>query len=1019
MSGELERAFLEFREHGRPRAMARVFDLTAQELLLVAGNLVRRGEEAEELVQETYLEAMRRPEGWDASRPLLPWLLGILLRRQRAARRRRAEQRGREQELGLAAEPALDADPLHAAEERELAERLDAALRALPETYRDSLTLRLVHGLEPVQIAHALGRPLETVRTQLRRGKELLREALPRSLAALVALDTDGASALRRLVLAEADKVAAGSGLALAGGVIAMKKLGVVALVLVGAGLFWWRRSATGAELAPAEPVVASAAAGPAPAAAELPVARPDPTPAAREAVLSAPPSPVAISSTTAELRCRVVWDSDGTPAAGVRLELLHRAFGEVTPHPQATSDGLGLVLFSGLPLGDALVRADRGGEAEAALAAGANELELRIPRGVEVEGVVLDPREQPVAHAELWLSARDYTKDTGLWTERAGADGRFRLRDVQPRRALAARATGHAAEAAILLPGAPGERVEITLRVASSGARLRGLVRNAAGEPIAGAVLFVGDAMDTGFLGGGTGLGTFHGPPPESASTDADGRFEVEVVQTMPSSVWACAEGFAVRQQGVTITEPETRLEIELVAAASIAGLVRDELGNPAPSVEVFALQAGISESGLDYGPGWARPRTWSAADGSFRLERLRAGPTVLYAKQVHLCEARAEVELVVGEKLRWDARLRRGGDIAGVVVDERGAPLAGLAVSASSEEGGEADSILSTQSDAEGRFRLTGAVRERYLLSVRERHGVLDAPLQLDGIAPGTEGLELVFPDRNRASARFEGRLVDASGAPFGFSRLELRRIEPDSTWRSGSHEPSETDGRFETPLLPPGRYVLSTSSPELGRWTIGTFELAAGEARDIGTHACPAPGSLTCEVLDAEGVPLVEDEAGLVSDDSGFGNTVRILDGRGTSGPLEPGVYWIGFGGYGRPLVRERVEVRSGETAHATIRLVPALPRWIQTPAAPPRSSLRFVWEWRRDGVLVNRHASTVGHGPQRPLEFLLVPGHYEVTFLLEDGRSATTSFEVDDTTTGIESAVLLRSPLDECR
>lgn len=174
----------------------------------------------------------------------------------------------------------------------------------------------------------------------------------------------------------------------------------------------------------------------------------------------------------------------------------------------------------------------------------------------------------------------------------------------------------------------------------------------------------------------------------------------------------------------------------------------------------------------------------------------------------------------------------------------------------------------------------------------------------------------------------------------------------------------------------------------------------------------------GNLTrvrCEVLDFEGAPLLEGEAGVFSDEAEFGQTVKILDGRGSSGPL-PGVYWVGFGGYGRPLVRERVEVRSGETAHATIRLVPALPRWIQTPAAPPDSRLRFTWEWRRDGVLVNRHGSTVGHGPQRPLEFLLVPGHYEVTFLLEDGRSATTSFVVDETTTGLESAVVLRSPLD---
>ncbi|HEX6882962.1 MAG TPA: sigma-70 family RNA polymerase sigma factor [Planctomycetota bacterium] len=1015
MTGELERAFLEFRERGDARAMARVFDGTAQELLLVAANLARRGGEAEELVQETYLEALRRPQGWDAARPLLPWLLGILVQKQRAARRQRAEQHARERDLEAAEEHVARSSPLGAAEDADLALHLDSALRALPEAYRACLTLRLVHGLEPVQIAHALGRPLETVRTQLRRGKELLRAALPRSLAGLIALDVEGTSALRRQVLEEAGRIAAGSTLAVTGGaLVVMKKLGAAVLVLVGAGFLWWQRSAQGGGAgtdAPA-PLPLAELASPAAELSRAPTPR---EPSAREAVASTPPS-AALAGGGAELLCRVRWDSDGTPAAGVALELRHAAFGPVTPLPRATSDAEGLARFPALPAGDVLVQADRGGDAEATLVAGANELELRIPRGLEVAGVVLDSRDLPVAGAELWISGHPFDEGCGQWVAGTGADGRFLLRDVGTGRALTARAPGRPPEPGIRIEGQPGERIEVTLRVGGAGSSVAGVVRDSQGAPVAGAQVFLGYRLD-GRYSSSAGVSQLFGPPPEGATTDASGRFEAHAVTTRhPLPVWACAEGFAVWHGEVPVHESGTWVEIELVPAVRVHGVVRDDSDRPIAGVEVLALPAGVDpRSALDYGPGWSEAQSWSATDGSFRLERVPPGPTVLLARGQD-GEARAEVELVAGEARRWDARLESGGEIAGMVVDEAGTPLAGLEVFASAGDEGEARSNLRAETDAAGEFRLGGAVRERYLLRVREPKALLDAPLYHDGVAPGTEALELVFPERNRASARFEGRLLDAEGAPFPLERLELRRIEPDSTLRTGSHRPRTTDGRFTTELVPAGRYVLATSSPAAGRWTIGTFELAAGEVRDIGTHACPAPGRIACEVLDVDGAPLLEGEVWALGDDSEMGYSARIVDGRGTTGPVPPGVYWIGFEGYEQPLVRNRVEVRAGEVAHTVLRLPRALPRWIQTPAAPGRSFLRFVWEWRREGELVNRHGSVIGPGPQRPLEMWLVPGRYEVVFTLEDGRSTTTSFEVSPATTGPESAVILRSPLD---
>ena len=156
MKGKAERAFLEYRRSGRPMAMAAVFDVAAPELLLVAGHLARQTAEAEDLVQTTLLEAMEHCERYDADRPLLPWLLGILVRQHRRELRWRA--RAIPPDGRAAPDPP---DPAEEAENAELVQTLSEAIAGLPSAYRDALSLSVVHGLEPAQIGHALGRPLE------------------------------------------------------------------------------------------------------------------------------------------------------------------------------------------------------------------------------------------------------------------------------------------------------------------------------------------------------------------------------------------------------------------------------------------------------------------------------------------------------------------------------------------------------------------------------------------------------------------------------------------------------------------------------------------------------------------------------------------------------------------------------------------------------------------------------------------------------------------------------------------
>lgn len=237
-----ERQFRRFRENGDPTALAAVFDACAPRLLLVAAHVTPDAAAAEDLLQDTFLTAMGAAAQWDPARPLQPWLCGIL--RHRALHLARQVRRRATAELPAEPTDAAAVDPAAVAASAELLARVEGALGGLPSPYREALVLRLVHGLEPTAIAHALGRPPGTVRVQLRRGIDLLRAALPTSLAGSLALllgSERGLAATRAAVLGSAGAIA---GRSVAAGV-PLWWLAVALSVVVGAG--WWFVATRGA----------------------------------------------------------------------------------------------------------------------------------------------------------------------------------------------------------------------------------------------------------------------------------------------------------------------------------------------------------------------------------------------------------------------------------------------------------------------------------------------------------------------------------------------------------------------------------------------------------------------------------------------------------------------------------------------------------------------------------------------------------------------------------------------------
>lgn len=130
---------------------------------------------AEDLLQETLLEAVRSAAGFRGDAALSTWMCAIA--RRRLARHYEQERRA---ELGrarlrLVAETATVEESLEQAEQREEVAR---ALGRLPVLHRQVLVMKYLDGLAVEEIAAELGRSRVQVQSLLQRARHGLRREL-------------------------------------------------------------------------------------------------------------------------------------------------------------------------------------------------------------------------------------------------------------------------------------------------------------------------------------------------------------------------------------------------------------------------------------------------------------------------------------------------------------------------------------------------------------------------------------------------------------------------------------------------------------------------------------------------------------------------------------------------------------------------------------------------------------------------------------------------------------------------
>jgi RNA polymerase sigma-70 factor (ECF subfamily) len=154
-------------------------------LFRTARAILRDDAEAEDALQEAYIQAYRALGSFRGDAELSTWLARIVANEalQRLRKRaRRAEivplQPAADAELEQVSDTDRDKAPEMSAARAEMRRLLESQIDALPDAYRAVFMLRAVEELSVEETAAVLGLEPATVRTRLFRARSMLREAL-------------------------------------------------------------------------------------------------------------------------------------------------------------------------------------------------------------------------------------------------------------------------------------------------------------------------------------------------------------------------------------------------------------------------------------------------------------------------------------------------------------------------------------------------------------------------------------------------------------------------------------------------------------------------------------------------------------------------------------------------------------------------------------------------------------------------------------------------------------------------
>lgn len=737
-------------------------DLTLEEVLAqtvwlrrLAHHLVRDEAERDDVVQEAWLEALKK-----SSRPraLRPWMFGLV--RNVARMRLRAESRRRRHE-GAAPMADAPAAPDELVERVEVERRVVAALMEIDEPYRSALLLRYYDELEPSDIARRLGVPASTVRWRIKEALDRLR----------VRLDREFGGDRRRWGLALIPTAAlsrSGAGKLVAvtvGGLLVMKAaMKIAAAVVFAVMLFWGGSRLWRAHVAPTD--VARTPAG----TPWRGVVGPRGAVAAKDATLEGVTIPLWFGQRGAPIRRiagRVTFGD--APVAGATVELASAlSDAGLLPVIMRRTDPDGRFDFGSQPPARYSVAASARQHSSAVVeldtrepSSRAEHLELRLG-GCEASlfGHVDDSSGGPIAGAHVC-----YGQPRAAACVTADDQGAYDL-CLSPRQlALEVSAKGYGAVNERVLFS--GRRTQRDFFLTPEATVIGRVVRVDDGRPIAGALVAL------------AGTGPFRPRWPATASTVSgpDGRFTLSGVAPGRVRLSALTSGAATRdwiEINVQAGRTSGEILLRLATTSRVTGTVTD--GEDPVSGATIAFLGAMRSDAV------------TQTDGSFVLDNVPRGKQVL---QVVTYDVREPKTLVVDRDQVDDVRVvvRNMGSIAGRVT-RSGTPFAGAEVSAGPN--------LSTFTDEDGHYILRGLPAGKYHLTASSQvAGAFGKPPAIAlGSGEQRDGVDIEM----QWAGSISGTIVESNGAPAAgvYVRFEAQHLS------DGGDDTTAPDGSFRVATL-----------------------------------------------------------------------------------------------------------------------------------------------------------------------------------------------------------------------
>ena len=498
--------------------------------------------------------------------------------------------------------------------------------------------------------------------------------------------------------------------------------------------------------------------------------------------------------------------------------------------------------------------------------------LDFVLGPAARITGTALDPADRPVAGARvLLLDVESLLLGSAPRSATiTGTDGRFDLSCAETGSLLlVVRAVGYALH--VQADVQPDAAVNVRLRPVTL-ARVRVVLKDS-GRPVRGveAMLNADNAFGSG-------------------TTDDDGHAELELMQIenpgAGNGEWQVAMtggGIDPAMRAVTPTWDEARTvaelgTVEVEPGGTCRGRILDAVtGEPVAGASVRTL------GGTDFAMmAWGGTGAESLADGTYELTGVPLGATLVHAnhpdyvteinplQQLFMRSGEEESIFPPGSReVAIDVRLQPAARVAGRVVDQEGAPVAGARVEQEADANAMAIAlVLGSEprfaiTDRDGRFTMGGlSPGKEVKLVARHRDYAAPAPL---AVQPPRDGLRITL----RPGTLVEGTVTNATGEPLAGVRVAFA-LEADTTSgpfpgaaAGSSTRPTLTDdrGRFVLRNIPAGDGEISLDHPDYRPRTEPLHVPAGQERLEPAPYRLDAGLSIEGLVVDAQGEPLAD--------------------------------------------------------------------------------------------------------------------------------------------------------------